>query len=141
MAYNNHPENSADRFSLSDHGSNFSLSENFNLIEFASKDGADEVLVHPALIEGLEEIRKHFGLAIFVTSGYRTESHNRKVKGVANSRHKFGLAADIMIKGVQPHKIAQKAESLGFGGIGRYRTFTHVDVFRSNRRWKGKTLK
>ncbi len=137
MDYNNQPENSAKTFNLSKHGPDFSLSTNFNLVEFASKDGADKVLVHPALIEGLEEIRAHFGRAVFVNSGYRTAKHNKKVGGAQNSRHKFGLAADIMIKGVQPHKIAEKAERLGFGGIGRYRTFIHVDASGSNRRWKG----
>ncbi len=137
MDYSNHPENSAKSYYLPRHGLDFSLSDHFKLIEFASKDGTDQVLVHPALIEGLEKIRTHFGLAVFVVSGYRTARHNRDIGGGENSLHEFGLAADIMIKGVPPHKIAEKAESLGFGGIGRYRTFIHVDVCGSNRRWKG----
>lgn len=137
MVYNNHSEGSANKYSLSQHGPDFSLSENFKLVEFASKDGADEVLVHPALIIGLEEIRAYFGRPIFITSGYRSEAHNTNVGGVPNSRHKYGLAADIFIRDVdfQLHRIAEKAERMKFGGIGRYRKFIHIDVYGLNRRW------
>jgi len=81
MEYNNQPEKSAKTFHLSEHGLDFSLSPHFNLIEFASKDGADKVLVHLALIEALEEIRAHFDRAIFVNSGYRSAKHNKNVGG------------------------------------------------------------
>jgi len=137
MNLNNQPENSSTEYKLSLNGPNFELSPNFKLIEFTSKDGADRALVHSSLIDGLEAIRIHFKFPVVVNSGYRTPEHNQRIGGRPNSRHKFGLAADIMIKGIQPHKISAYAERLGFGGIGRYRTFIHVDVFGQNRRWSG----
>lgn len=43
----------------------------------------------------LEPIRKKYGEAIFVTSGFRNPILNRLVGGANNSQHKEGEAADI----------------------------------------------
>ena len=116
-----------------------SLSPHFKVWEFACHDGSDTVFVSPALVEVLEKIRAHFGKAVVISSGYRTESHNEKSGGAAYSRHKYGLAADIRISGVSPGDIAAYAETLlgASGGIGIYSQFCHVDVRREKSRWKG----
>ncbi|MBO5366677.1 MAG: peptidase M15, partial [Peptococcaceae bacterium] len=50
-----------------------------------------------------------------------------------------GIAADIVVKGVSPSKVAAYADLLmpDKGGIGEYRTFVHVDVRHEKSRWRG----
>ena len=113
------------------------LSEHFTVKNMASKDGADKVLIDLDLITYLERIRTHFNKPITITSGYRSPSHNKKVGGVTGSYHTKGMAADIIISGVAPKKVAQYAESLNMGGIGLYSGFTHVDTRSGKSRWNG----
>lgn len=93
------------------------------------------------LVELLEKIRNHFGAAVTVTSGVRCKAHNSSpaVGGATNSQHLYGAAADIKVKGVVPKKVADYVETLlpNSGGIGRYKTFTHVDVRSTKARWNG----
>lgn len=139
LEFNGHKDGSATRYSLREHGPDFRLGENFTLVEFASRDGADEVFNHPALVVLVENVREHFGKPVTINSGYRSAAHNRRIGGARSSRHVMGLAADIVVdKGaVAPKKVAEYIETLGAGGIGRYNTFTHVDVQGKNRRWSG----
>lgn len=118
---------------------NVALSRNFKVREFACCDGTDTVFVSPELVAVLQKIRDHFGKAVNINSGYRTEAHNKKVGGAAYSQHKYGTAADISVPGVTPAKVAAYAETLlpGKGGIGIYSSFTHVDVRLVKSRWKG----
>lgn len=115
------------------------LSANFKVREFACQDGSDPIFIAPALVEVLQKIRSHFQSPVTVSSGYRTPGHNKKVDGAAYSQHLYGAAADIQVKGVSPEKVAAFAETLleGTGGIGVYRTFTHIDVREKRSRWKG----
>lgn len=114
---------------------NLQLSPNFQLHEFQCKDGTDVLLLHPRLVELCQRIRDHFGRPIEVNSGFRTHAYNEKIGGADESRHLWGMAGDLDVKGVQPEQVAQYAESRDVGGLGRYRTFTHVDVQGKNRRW------
>lgn len=125
-------------FSKAKNGSQY-LSKNFRVKEFASKDGADTVLVSPELVKLLQQIRDHFGRAVSLSSGYRTDKHNKAVGGASYSQHLYGLAADIKVTGIKPEEVADFAETLlpNTGGIGRYATFTHVDVRAVKSRWKG----
>lgn len=113
------------------------LSANFKVSEFACKDGTDTVFVAPELVTLLQKIREHFGKAVSINSGYRTEAHNQKVGGAPYSQHKYGIAADITVSGVAPLAVAQYAQTLlpSSGGIGLYKTFTHVDVRAAKSRW------
>ena len=135
--FNGHAEGSAKTYSLRAHGPAFKLSEHFALIEFASRDGNDKVLVHPALVSLLEAVRAHFGKPVRVNSGYRSPAHNRRIGGAKSSRHVMGMAADIMIKGVTPKQVQAFVEGLNPGGLGHYMSFTHVDVEGVGRRWAG----
>ena len=109
--------------------------ENFKLIEFASRDGADHVIIHPALIELLEELRRDVGI-IHVNSGYRTPIHNAKIGGVLGSYHVSGMAADITSRRKSPEDLYRIAETYSPGGLGLYPSFVHVDIGKSGRRWK-----
>ena len=78
------------------------LTPHFRVREFASKDGADKIIIDVNMVHNLQKIRDHFQKPITITSGFRTESHNTKVKGAKNSFHLFGQAFDIVVSGVTP---------------------------------------
>lgn len=112
------------------------LTENFTLAEFACRCcGAAKI--DPGLVQKLQQLRDRIGKPISITSGYRCQAHNRAVGGATQSQHMHGTAADIMVKGLAPATVAEHAEAIGFGGIGRYATFTHVDVRAGRARWSG----
>lgn len=87
----------------------------------------------------LEKIRKYFGKPVIVNSGVRCATHNANVGGASASQHLKGTAADIVVEGIAPERVATYAETLlpKTGGIGRYSTFTHVDVRQTKSRWNG----
>ena len=116
---------------------NKKISTNFHVREYACKDGAELVLIHPKLAEILQKIRTHFGAPVTITSAFRTETHNKKVGGCTDSQHLFGRAADIKVTGVTPKKVAEYAETLlpNTGGIGIYSNFTHIDCRQKKARW------
>ena len=109
---------------------NTKLSKNFKVREFACQDGTDTIFISPQLVTLLQNIRDHFGKPVIISSGYRTEAHNKKVDGSPYSQHKYGMACDIRINGISPVKIADYAETKmpHSGGIGIYPNFCHLDV-------------
>ena len=118
------------------------LSANFQVKEFKCNDGSDAVLVAPALVLLLQNIRAHYQKPVIINSAYRTPSYNAKVGSVAQSQHCYGTAADITIKGVTPKALAAYVETLmpDTGGIGVYDSaaqghFVHVDVREKKARW------
>ena len=117
------------------------LSPHFRVREFHSKhDPSDIVKVDERLLTLLENIRNHVGEPVHLNSGYRSPEYNATLKNASpRSQHCNGKAADIWVEGVTPKQIADIAECyLGSsGGIGIYKTFTHVDVRTSCARWKG----
>lgn len=115
------------------------ISKNFRVREFRCQDGSDVVFIESDLVDILQKIRDHFGKAVTITSAFRTASHNKKVGGATYSQHCYGKAADIKVSGVAPSKVAEYVETLmpNTGGIGRYSTFTHVDVRKTKSRWNG----
>lgn len=118
---------------------NKKLSANFKVKEFACLDGTDPIFIDTELVEVLQKIRTHFGKAVNITSAYRTPSHNKSVGGTTYSQHLYGKAADIKVNGVSPQKVVEYAEGVlrNNGGIGRYDTFTHIDVRSGKSRWRG----
>ena len=126
-------------FSLKEEGSR-QITPHFKVREFACNDGSDPVFISQALADVLENVRVHFGAAVTINSGYRTVSYNKQVSGSASkSQHCNGLAADIRVAGVSPDRVADYAEQLlgDHGGVGRYKTFTHIDVRADKSRWNG----
>jgi len=116
---------------------NTKLSTNFKVREFACLDGTDTIFVSDELVKILQKVRNHFGASVIINSAYRTEAHNKKVGGSANSQHKYGMAADIRINGVSPKTIATYLNTLmpNSGGIGAYSSFVHIDVRAKKSRW------
>lgn len=115
------------------------ISKNFRVREFRCQDGSDVVFIESDLVDILQRIRDHFGKAVTITSAFRTASHNKKVGGATYSQHLYGKAADIKVSGVAANVVADFAETLmpNTGGVGRYSTFTHVDVRKVKSRWNG----
>lgn len=75
---------------------------------------------------------------LVLNSGYRTARRNATIEGAAvNSQHIHGRAADITVTGVPNSDVRQVAEAARAQGIGRYAGFTHLDVGRPGRRWRG----
>ena len=118
---------------------NKKLSTNFKVKEFACTDGSDPIFIDSELVTILQKIRTHFGKAVTITSAYRTPGKNKACGGTTYSQHLYGRAADIKIKGVAPKTVAAYAEKLmpKSGGIGIYKTFTHIDTRTAKSRWNG----
>ena len=117
-------------------------SAHFKLSEFKCKDGTAVPTKYYAncqkLMNLLEEIRTACGnRAITVTSGYRTESYNKKVDGAKQSQHLYAAAADIKVSGKSASEVYKLCDRLvgSRGGVGKYSTFTHVDVRGNKARW------
>jgi uncharacterized protein YcbK (DUF882 family) len=117
------------RFSLREHAA-VMLTPSFAVREFACKDGSDEILIDVQLLGILQHLRQHFAQPITIMSAYRTAEHNKAVGGSPNSQHLLGRAVDIQIRNVPPAKAYEYLHTvLGWhGGLGRYPTFTHIDV-------------
>ena len=105
------------------------IAPHFNLSEFACPC-CHKVMLHPGLLAKLVALRNVLEKPVYITSGYRCPSYNRKVGGVANSYHCIGLAADIQVKEINLMELLAYAEEIDFSGIGFYekRHFLHLDV-------------
>lgn len=121
------------------------LSKNFRASEFYCPCGCGEGAIHPRLIELLQNWRDALGVPIVVVkrpyekwgSGRRCFDHNRDVGGSEFSLHLAGRAADCHLPDyVDLESAARIARELGFGGIGVYSNFIHVDIGH-RRDWRG----
>ena len=106
----------------------------FKLDEFRCR-GCDELKLNINLLLKLEELRKLTG-PLIINSGYRSVSYNASVGGIKNSEHIKGNAADVVATNMSPGKVYYIADKL-FSGVGKYNTFTHVDVGINRYRWNG----
>ncbi len=113
------------------------LTVNFSRKEFACKCGCGFDGISLELVAVLQELREHFDLPIVINSACRCEKHNERVGGAKGSKHKEGIAADVVVRGKSPKEVyaylVNKYEDKY--GIGRYNTFTHVDVRVGMARW------
>lgn len=121
------------------------LTENFNKSEFDSKDG----VVMPAavlvqireLARNLQVFRDEVGKPVFITSGYRSPAHNRRIGGAPASKHILGQAADFKVPGMTPNEIYKtilrliREGKMKKGGLHAYSTWVHYDIRGYNARW------
>lgn len=95
------------------------------------RESVDVSCLKPALVKMVRQIERRFGSRAIVTSGYRSPSYNKKVRGARNSLHMYCAAVDIQVKGVSKWDLAKYARSLpGRGGVGTYchTNSVHVDI-------------
>ena len=131
-------------YSLKEDGDTY-LTDNFKVKEFACHDGSDEILIDQKLVALLQDIRNHFDKPVTISSGYRTVAYNSTVENAApKSKHTLGLAADIVVSGVDPIDVANYAKSIGVLGVGYYNEdnnhFVHVDTRTKKFHWKNSTI-
>lgn len=115
------------------------LSAHFSRHEFACPCGCGFDTVDAELLITLEALRDYLGAAITVNSGARCLQHNTLIGGADDSQHMVCKAADISVRAVSPIKVAYTLEAHypDTYGIGRYHTFTHLDVRAKKARWEG----
>lgn len=105
------------------------ITKNFNEAEFKCKC-CGTIKYDEQLVIRLQILRNLIGVPLIITSGYRCPAYNKRVNGHKNSNHMSGLAADIYPS--DRSKLAEliRLADLVFydGGIGRYKTFVHVDT-------------
>lgn len=100
------------------------------------------VEMDPELLSGVSFLQKFLWLnnikhPIGINSGYRTERTNALTEGaVRDSYHTKAAALDITVPQVENTMLAAIAERVGFGGIGLYKNFVHLDTGRA-RKWLG----
>jgi uncharacterized protein YcbK (DUF882 family) len=119
------------------------LTDNFKLEEFQCKCGCEmprNVMENIfKLSDQLQILRDIYG-SIHINSAYRCESHNESIGSNSTSQHILGKAADITAE-LTPGELADVIEEdiqnniVKFGGLGRYSTFTHVDIRGYKARW------
>ena len=123
---------------LADHGTtNFSALE---VCDVGRRSGGVVLSAPPVellenaykLIDVLEWLRAEDGTAsVLVNSWYRDPRYNAAIGGVSHSMHLTLGAADIVKVGRSPSEVAGLLESSPYNnllGVGRYKTFTHLDV-------------
>lgn len=115
------------------------LSEHFHEDEFRCKCCGQLPTggMSKSLIATLEQVRAHFGVSIKINSGYRCPKHNAAIGGAKNSQHMLGTAADIVVSGVAPSTVHAYLDPIHDGGLGSYKSFTHVDARDGRARWTG----
>lgn len=108
------------------------------------RDGDAAVAVDVRLFDLLARLQASLSaiedrpVRLTLNSGYRTRARNATIENAApNSQHIHGRAADIQLDGVAPSRVAEAAILLAAPGLGRYPTFTHIDVGPVGRRWHG----
>tara|TARA_R110002153_G_scaffold160559_1_gene312917 strand:- start:224 stop:610 length:387 start_codon:yes stop_codon:yes gene_type:complete len=123
------------------------MTKNFSISEFECKGGNCKMTADVKnnvfkLAEQLQILRDKVKKPIKINSAFRCANYNDNViKGAKHSQHKLGKAADIVVSGMTPndvHKLVCEMVELGqlnFGGIGKYNTFTHLDIRDKESRW------
>ena len=122
------------------------MTKNFSIGEFNCKCGCEmpnDVLVNiTKLANQLQFVRDNLARPITINSAYRCVKHNKSIGGSKNSQHILGKAADIVISGLDPildtydylDDLMRTGEILQ-GGLGMYKTFTHIDIRKTKARW------
>lgn len=100
------------------------------------------------LADVIQDVVNHFStvfnkpVKVKINCGNRCKKHNYDVNGEPNSFHMLMMAADIalyIVDGgrIAPNLVADYLEKKypTSKGIGRYKTFTHIDVRLTKGRW------
>lgn len=99
------------------------LEKNFNVSEFRCKCGVSHpIQIAPKFISHLQRLTETLGAdKVYIISGHRCQTHDRKVGGNGRGQHTLGYAADCQFwkngSIIDPKLVACKAQDLGFKGI------------------------
>ncbi|MBS1181393.1 MAG: peptidase [Proteobacteria bacterium] len=92
----------------------------------------------PDLLGMIRDAERHFSRRVVVTSGYRSPSHNRRVRGALHSQHLYCNAVDLYMPGIARDELARYFYGHpSRGGLGLYchTKSIHVDTGR-RREWR-----
>ncbi len=113
------------------------ITKSFASTEFDCKcklDTCTKTLIHIEHVNKLQLLRDMWG-PITITSGFRCKEHNKAIGGEHKSQHMLGTATDIVVPSMAPDAVQNALQSWK-GGMGRYKTFTHLDSRDgANMRW------
>ncbi len=85
----------------------------------------------PEMLTRLQAIRDFLGFPLMINSGFRCQKHNQEIGGKISSFHLTGEAIDIgtnHLNSTEKHHLMKAAIHFGFGGIGIYPNFVHLDL-------------
>ena len=134
---------------------NMTLTENFTINEFECHDGTgvpwNLVENVQKLANNLQVLRDTIDKPIYVVSGYRNPTYNKRIGGAKRSYHMKAMAADIRVNGMNPKEVKAVIEVLiaegkmEQGGVGLYTSsrknsstgFVHYDIRGRKARWGG----
>ncbi len=91
----------------------------------------------------VDAIRARLGSSVVILSGYRAESYNGCIGGASRSQHKLFCALDLTPRAASVDQLWETARSIRAangaytGGIGKYRSFVHIDTRGNNADWVG----
>lgn len=118
------------------------LSEHFKLEEFFKPDTLADLRqkgqdpqwhLDERLIVRLEQIRTHFNKAVKITRAYSSQAENFATEGKPYSQHLYGRGVDFIVDGIEPGVVqAYIRSAFADGGLGKGKTFTHLDCRWSN---------
>lgn len=91
--------------------------------------------IRPELWAKAALLSERMGVQFTINSAYRTPEKNASVGGAKQSFHMRGMALDISRSGMDPVEFIKHASILGFGGIGFYNSFIHVDIRTYKATW------
>ena len=88
----------------------------------------------------LDKLREKIGRPIIISSTYRSPAYNRTVGSTNASQHVRFTAVDFSSPGATPahlhsELLAMRNSGEWVGGLGRYRTFVHIDTRGRNATW------
>lgn len=89
------------------------------------------------LIRVLNDLRFSFSAKLTFNSVCRCPAHNKEVGGTEGSQHPLGKGGDVKLEGIDPEEVYEHLDNKypGRYGVGRYKTFTHIDVRAKKARW------
>lgn len=114
------------------------LSTHFSRYEMQCPCGCGFNTVDYELMHVLELIRGAFNRPLDPEPVCRCKTFNDALEGSSStSRHLWGQASDVSIKGVDPKDIYEFLDNMfpNKYGIGLYDTWVHVDVRSEKARW------
>lgn len=107
----------------------------FERTEFSSPDAPlSYSMMNRGLIFKLDLAREISGVPFTVSSGYRTENHNKKVGGTKTSKHRTGDGVDLIIQDSEHrYQILKALIEVRFNKIGIYKSHIHVELHPDNK--------
>ncbi len=103
---------------------------------FDAPDPAPNADLSLRLLEFIDFLQDRVGpdSRVIITSGYRSPEYNTGLRrhgalAAKASLHQYGMAADLILEGVDARAVWEYARATGFGGAGYYHGKTvHIDV-------------